>query len=130
MANRTELREKIMTITYQISMYKNNKIDFDIDKVIEENMEIENEFVKDMVYGIVTHYDELVPIANRYLEGWSLERIDSTGAAILIMGLYEIKYTDVPPVVAINEAVELAKTYSDDSVRKMINAVLDKVINE
>jgi N utilization substance protein B len=41
-----------------------------------------------------------------------------------------MKYTDTPDLVVINEAVELAKKYSDDNVRKMINAVLDKLINE
>ena len=46
------------------------------------------------------------------------------------MGIYEIKYMDTPDLVSINEAVELAKKYSDDSVRKMINAVLDKLVNE
>jgi transcription antitermination protein NusB len=130
MANRSELREKIMTIIYQISLYKNNKMEFNTDDVISENCEIENEFVKNMVYGILTYYDELDATANKYLKNWSIDRIDATGAAILRMGIYEIKYTDTPDVVVINEAVELAKKYSDDSVRKMINAVLDKVINE
>ena len=47
------------------------------------------------------------------------------------MGIYEILYEeDTPNVVAINEAIELAKKYSDDNVRKIINAVLDKIINE
>ena len=46
------------------------------------------------------------------------------------MAIYEMKYTDTPPVVVINEAVELSKKYSDDNVRKMINAVLDKVMSE
>ena len=119
-----------MTITYQISLYKENSLEYNIDNVIKENMEIENEFVKEMVYGIVTYYDELAIIANKYLQKWTIDRLDNTGAAILIMAIYEIKYTDTPDVVAINEAIELAKKYSDDSVRKMINAVLDKVISE
>ena len=46
------------------------------------------------------------------------------------MGIYEIKYMDTPDIVVINEAIELAKKYSDDNVKKMINAVLDKIINE
>lgn len=129
MANRSELREKIMTIIYQISLYKNNKMDFIVDDVIKENLEIDNEFVKDMVYGVVTTYDELTDEANKYLNNWTIDRLDLTGASILRMALYEIKYMDTPPVVVINEAVELAKKYSDDSVRKMINAALDKVIN-
>ena len=43
------------------------------------------------------------------------------------MGIYELNYTDTPSIVCINEAIELAKNYSDDDVCKMINAVLDKV---
>ena len=64
------------------------------------------------------------------MENWDIKRIDKTGAAILRLALYELKYTDTPEVVIINEAIELAKKYSDDSVRKMINAVLDKYIKE
>ncbi len=129
MTNRSQLREKIMTIVYQISLYKNSNIEYDIDSVIKENIEIDNEFVKEMTYGIMTYFDELGDIINKHLNKWSIDRLDNTGAAMVRMGIYEIKYTDTPDVVAINEAIELAKKYSDDSVRKMINAVLDKVIN-
>lgn len=128
--NRSELREKIMTIIYQISLYRSNGLEYNVDNVINENLEIENDFVKEMVYGIVTYFDDLGIIANKHLEKWSIDRLDNTGAAILRMAIYEIKYTDTPPVVVINEAIELAKKYSDEAVRKMINAVLDKVINE
>lgn len=127
---RSELREKIMTILYQISLYKANKIEYNIDDVINENIEIENEFVKEMVYGVITYRDSLDEIANELLSNWTISRLDSMGQEILRMGIYEMKYTDTPDLVVINEAVELAKKYSDDSVRKMINAVLDKLINE
>lgn len=127
---RSELREKIMTILYQISLYQTNKIEYNIDDVISENMPIENEFVKEMVYGVITYRDTLDEIANKLLSNWTISRLDSMGQEILRMGIYEMKYTDTPDLVVINEAVELAKKYSDDSVRKMINAVLDKLINE
>ncbi|MDD2208810.1 MAG: transcription antitermination factor NusB [Bacilli bacterium] len=127
--NRSRLREKIMTIIYQISLYKSSGLEYNIDNVIKENAPVDNEFVKEMVYGVVTYFDDLGVVANSYLSNWSIDRLDNTGAAILRMAIYEIKYTDTPPVVVINEAIELAKKYSDDSVRKMINAVLDKVIN-
>ena len=130
MANRSELREKIMTIIYQISLYKKSNIEFNVDAIIKENIEIDNEFVKDMVYGIVTNYDELNKEANKYLKDWTIDRLDLTGSSILRMAIYEIKYMDTPPIVVINEAVELAKKYSDDNVRKMINASLDKMVNE
>ena len=130
MTNRSKLRETIMTIIYQITLYKKNNMEYNVVDVIKENLEIDNEFVKDIVYGVVTSFDELTDEANKYLKDWTIDRIDATGAAILRMALYEIKYTDTPNVVVINEAVELAKRYSDEEVRKMINAVLDKVISE
>lgn len=127
---RSELREKVMTILYQISLYKTNKIEYDIDKVIEDNIEIQNEFVKEMVYGVITYKDTLDRVANEHLNNWTIDRLDGVGQEILRMGIYEMKYTDTPDLVVINEALELAKKYSDDAVRKMINAVLDKLINQ
>ncbi len=129
-ATRSELRIKIMTILYQIDIYKQGNISFEIDDVIKENVEVENEFVKEIVYGVNTYYDELNELADKYLDNWSIKRLDKTGASILRMGLYELKYTETPPIVIINEAIELAKKYSDDAVRKMINAVLDKYVKE
>ena len=127
---RSELREKCMVILYQNDVLYKNKNDGDIDAIIIENLEIDNDFVKEIVYGVVTHFNELDQMCNKYMKNWSIDRIDKTGAAILRIATYELKYTDTPPVVIVNEAIELAKKYSDDDVRKMINAVLDKIINE
>lgn len=128
---RSELREKAMVILYQLDILKNNNIEYNIEEVIKENLEIDNDFVRNIVYGVVTHLDKLDEIANSHMKDWTINRIDKTGAAILRIGLYEILYEEeTPNVVAINEAVELAKKFSDDKVRKIINAVLDKVINE
>ena len=126
MSTRSELREKIMTILYQIDLYKRNNIDFDVDSTIKENVEIDNEFVKDIVYGVVTYMDTIDELANKYLSNWTIDRLDSEGKAILRMSIYELKYTDTPDLVVINEAIELAKRYSDDSVRKMIMRYLIK----
>ena len=106
-----------------------NKNDGDIDSIIKENLEIDNDFVKEIVYGVVTHFNEIDSICNKFMNDWTIDRIDKTGAAIMRIAVYELKYTDTPSLVVINEAIELAKKYSDESVRKMINAVLDKIIN-
>ena len=74
--------------------------------------------------------DYAVKQTNKYMNDWSIDRIDKTGAAILRMAIYELMYTDTPEVVVINEAIELSKKYSDDNVRKIINAVLDKIIKD
>ena len=53
--NRSDLRYKIMTILYQINIYENNKIAYELDEVIKEVIDIDNEFVKEIVYGVVTY---------------------------------------------------------------------------
>lgn len=128
--NRSELRKKIMTILYQISVYKSNKITYDINDVINEVLEIDNEFVKEIVVGVEEKINELDEIANKYLKDWTIDRLGKTDSSILRMGLYELIYTDTPDIVCINEAVELAKEYSDDKVKNMINAVLDNVMKD
>lgn len=125
--NRSESRKVIMTVLYQINIYEANKMDYTIDAVIKENLEIENEFVKEVVYGVIENKKVIDEKANEYLSGWKITRLGNTNQAILRMGIYELLFTKIPEVVAINEAVELAKVYSDDDVRKMINGVLDKV---
>ena len=125
--NRSELRKIIMTSLYQISVYKSNKIKYDIKDVIKELLEVENDFVNTIVFGVEENIDKLDKTANKYLKDWTIDRLGKTDQAILRMGLYELLYTDTPDIVCINEAVELAKEYSDDKVKNMINAVLDSV---
>lgn len=125
--NRSELRKKIMTILYQINVYNTNKMSYDVDSIIKEVLEVDNEFVKEIVYGVITYSKDINDLANKYLENWTIDRLGNTDKAILQMGIYELIYTDTPDIVCINEAIELAKLYSDDSVRKMINGVLDKI---
>ncbi len=127
---RSELREKCMIILYQWDLYRNNHTKMEIDDIIKDNLDIDNDFVKDIVYGVVTHINDIDEIANKYMNNWDITRIDKTGAAILRMGIFELKYTDTPEIVVINEAIELAKKYSDESVRKIINAVLDRINKE
>ena len=127
---RSLLREKIMVILYQLDIAKDQKLNVSIDDTIKANVEVENEFVKQVVYGCVTYKDKIDNLANKYMNDWSIDRIDKTCAAILRMAIYELMYTDTPEVVVINEAIELSKKYSDDNVRKIINAVLDKIIKD
>lgn len=128
--NRNEARRIIMIILYQAFMYDKNNISYDIDELIKDNLEIDNDFVKDMVHGVIEKKKELEKKANDNLNDWKLSRLGFTDQAILLLGLYELLYTDTPDVVAINEAVELAKKYSDDKLKNMINGVLDKVYHE
>ncbi len=127
MENRSESRRKIMTILYQMNVYDKNKMKYNVEDIIKEVSEVDNEFIKDVTYGVITYKNELDKLANKYLNNWTIDRLGNTDQAILRMAIYELMYTDTPDVVCINEALELAKVYSDDEVRKMINACLDKI---
>ena len=127
---RSELRQKIMTILYQINVYKKNKVKYDVDSIIKEVLDIDNEFVKDCVYGVQTYLNEIESLANNHMKNWTIDRLGNTDQAILQLGIYELIYTDTPDIVCINEAVELAKIYSDEKVKNMINAILDSIAKE
>lgn len=126
--NRSELRKIIMTILYQISVYDSNKIKYDVKDVIKESLKVENEFVNEIVYGVLKNKTKIDEMANTYLKDWSIDRLGKTDGAILRMGIYEMLYTDTPDVVCIHEAILLAKEYSDEKVKNMINAVLDGIM--
>ena len=127
--NRSELREIIIKILYQIYIYENSNISYDVDALVKEQIELSNSFVTDTIKEIIKHNDELVSIANKYLKDWDINRLGKVDKAIICLGIYELMYTDTPNIVCINEAVELSKKYSDEKVVKMINAVLDSVLH-
>lgn len=128
--NRSEAREKAMIILYQVDFYIKNNIEYTLEDVINENLEIDNTFVRKIVNGVLENIDNIDNIIKKYLDSWDLDRLGKTDKAILRMGAFEILYFDTPNVVAINEAVSLSKKYSDEKVSKLINAVLDKILIE
>lgn len=127
---RHESRYKAMTILYQIFLYESNSIEYHIDTIINEQLEMPDKFISDLVRGVIDKLEEIDKMANEYLTDWSIERLGYTDRAILRMGIYEIIWTETPNVTCIDEAVELAKEYSDEKVCKMINGVLDKVYHQ
>lgn len=127
MKNRSELREIIMKSLYQIFILKNTNLEYNVDEIIHEQLEIENDFVNKTVNGVLENLEEIKILANKYLIDWKIDRLNLVDQSILSIGIYELKYTQTPSIVAINEAIELSKKYSDEAVTKMINGVLDNI---
>lgn len=127
MKNRSELREIIMKILYQVNILKAGNLEYDIDELIKEQLEVKNEFVSEIVNGVIKNQKEINNIANKHLKNWTIDRLNQVDQAILSMGIYELRYTETPSIVSINEAIELSKKYSDEDVTKMINGVLDSI---
>lgn len=130
MKNRSELREVIMKVLYQVFLFQESKLEYNLDDLIHEQLEVENTFVDECVHGVLDNQENLRKMANDSLQGWSLDRLNKVDQAILLLGIYELIHTDTPSVVCINEAIELSKKYSDEAVTKMINGVLDTIYHE
>ena len=130
MKSRSELRDIIIKVLYQANLFDEAKINYDVDTLIKDQMEVQNDFVNDCVKGILDKKTEIYSIANSKLNNWTMDRLNKVDQAIVALGIYELKYTDVPSIVVINEAIELSKVYSDEAVTKMINGVLDKVYHD
>ena len=130
MKNRSELREIIMKVIYQTYILDKTNNEYKIDDLIKEQLEIENEYVNTCVEGIIKNQKEINKLANKYMNNWTIDRLNKVDKAILSLAIYELMYTDTPSVVAINEAIELSKKYSEEAVTKMINGVLDKIYHE
>ena len=128
--SRSELREIIIKTLYQIYIYQDKNLSFDLSATIKEQLEKKNDFVFDTLENILKYQKDISDLANRYMKDWNIDRISKVDKAILSLAIYELLYTDTPDVVAINEAIELSKKYSDENVRKIINAVLDKIVKE
>ena len=130
MKNRSELREIAMKSLYQKYIYDGSKVEYDIKSIIKELLKVDNDFVYSLVDGVIKHEKDIIKLANKYLVDWKIDRLSKVDKAIISIGIYELIYTDTPPLVAINEAIELSKKYSDEKVTSMINACLDKIYHE
>ncbi len=95
---------------------------------------LENEdFVKQLVSGIVEHIEEIDKIISQSAPEWPIEQITPLDRNVLRLGLFELLYApkeEVPPKVAINEAIELAKSFGGESSGRFVNGVLGTVYNE
>lgn len=92
---------------------------------------LSDEFAENLLKGVLSKLDEIYKILQEEAPEWPVDRIARIDRAILAIGIYEVMYSeDVPPVVAINEGVEIAKGYGDRNSPKFINGVLSAVMNK
>lgn len=91
----------------------------------------ESEFTKSIIDGVISHLSEIDDLISKYAPSWPIGQITLVDRNILRIGVYELKFAkDIPPKVAINEAIELAKSFGGASSGKFINGVLGTMYNE
>ncbi len=136
MATRHLARSIVLQSLYEWDFY-NRQID--LTKIIERNLKEfgpgidKPEFVWRIVKGVIENFENLNKIIEKSAPEWPVNQISITDRNVLRIGLYELLFADrneVPPKVAINEAIELAKNYGGPNSGRFINGVLGTVFKE
>ena len=132
--NRSAIREQAFKLIYSLEIQKTDDLEEQFDLYIESN-EIENEdakeYIKDAIFGIEEHKNMILEQIEKNLKAdWKIGRISKIDLAILKLAIYEIKFKEIPYKVAINEAVELAKKYGEDTSKNFVNGILASVVKE
>lgn len=130
---RSAMRELAFKLVYEIEVQKQSS-DEQLDIFIENNeITDENviEYLKDIKDGTTKNTDEINGLIVRNLkDNWSLNRISKINLSLIKLAIYEMLYKELPYKVAINEVVELAKKYADESAPVFINGILASVVKE
>ena len=133
---RRELRERafqaLMSLEYEKDIVEACRFAYLYDKDMTNDSDVEiPAFLLNLVTGVEQSKNELDDKLSQYLkEGWTLERLTLIEKNILRLGLFEMTEFDTPQLVAINEAIELSKKFSDEKSSKFINGILIKFVIE
>lgn len=126
--SRRKIRRKIFQLLFELEFrpeaIEEIKKKLDLEVLSKEDLE----FVLNIIEGVWNNREEIDEIIRSHLRGWDFDRISPVDKTILRMGIYELCfYKNTPPKVAINEAVELSKTFGRDGSPEFINGVLGAV---
>lgn len=131
--SRSEAREAVFTQVFQFATQRDN-MDEAREILLDEIPECAQNigYITEVTEGILEHESEIIDVISAHLKkGWSFKRLSKSARSILKVAVYEMKYcNDVPPKVAINEAVELAKKYCDEQEPGFINGVLGGIFKD
>ena len=131
--NRSLAREETFKLLYSLEIQKEDLKEQ--TEIYLENAEISDENTKKYMSVIVEGIeDNIKDIENKISENlkkdWKIERISKINLVLLKLAIYEILYTETPFKVVINEVVELAKKYGDDTSPNFINGILASIVKE
>ena len=130
--NRSAMREQAFKLIYSLEITKQEELQEQVDLFLESN-EIKDEnakkYIQDAIFGIEKNKENIESLIEKNLKtDWKMDRISKVDLSILKLAIYEIKYKEIPFKVVINEAVELAKKYGEDSSKNFVNGILASVV--
>ena len=137
MASRHLSRSIALQTLYEWDFRKRNSDD--LEKVMDYNIQefgpgmSDKDFVSGLIHGVINHQEKIDKLIEKCAPEWPIEQITVVDRNVLRLGICELlfgNYDEVPPKVAINEAIELAKTFGGESSGRFINGVLGTIYRE
>jgi len=131
MATITHAREAVIQTLYAQEM-GNDQATEQFEEILKDKKVkgSKAEFAKKLLNGVLNHLNKIDEIIKNHLIDWDFDRLDKVDKQILRVGIYEILYTDTPYQIVIDEAVKIAKNFSEDKAKSFINGILDRVAKE
>ena len=131
---RSAIREETFKLLYSLEIQKTENVEEQIQLYLECN-EINDEkaieYITEVITGIEKNLKEIEGLIEKNLKAdWKIDRISKIDLSLLRLAIYEIKYNEIPYTVAINEALELAKKYGEDTSKNFINGILASIVKE
>lgn len=135
---RREIREKALQSLFQLSANEDLTPEMAMQQALISSNELADEvetalvpeYLDLLVKGVIENQLTIDEEVQKYLENWSMERLAKTDVVIMRIAIFEMLYVpDVPAKVALNEALEITKLYSDEKSRKFVNGVLANIVN-
>ncbi|MFH1904176.1 MAG: transcription antitermination factor NusB [bacterium] len=137
MGSRRKGRELVLTLLYRAEFSSDKNIKRAIENIIKldpTGLDTEQygsniaDFAEDLFRGVLANRETIDKLLEKYLEHWEIDRVAVIDKSIMKMAIYEILFRDdIPDVVSINEAVELAKKYSTENSGGFVNGILDRI---
>ncbi len=130
MLKRRESREAVFGMVYELEFNREYNLDEIYENAISEREIEANDYIKDTFYGVAQKLEEIDALIKEKSQGWNLERISRVSRAVMRLCIYEIKWTDTPYNIAINEALEIVKKYDDVKAKGFVNGVLNAIAKD
>jgi N utilization substance protein B len=130
MAARSKARKRALDVLYAAEMRDQEPVEA-LEAAIAAGEGPSNPYTEVLVRGVTEHRERIDALLGRYAEGWTLERMPAVDRTALRIGAFELLYADdVPPAVAVTEAVTLVRNLSTDDSPSFVNGVLGSMLRD
>ena len=130
---RRENRMSAVQFLYQWEVNRSDELADDLYRFFENQEEARPyySFAEELIHGTIENIETIDQEITSHASNWTFERIAKVDLAILRLAIFELLHrTDIPPIVSINEAIDLSKIFSNPDSKRFINGILDKMKNK